>query len=66
MHDEFSHVYIVTGVLSIRGIGLFALPAGILGSGFYEEVRIRRQKPLTCPNCGHSVYAHPEQPKEER
>jgi len=29
---------ILTGVISILGIGLFALPAGILGSGFYEEV----------------------------
>lgn len=56
----------LTGLLSTMGIGLFALPAGILGSGFYEEVRIRRQKPVVCPNCGHPLHGHVEHPKEER
>ena len=38
----------LTGVMAIMGIGLFALPAGILGSGFIDEVQSSR----TCPNCG--------------
>ncbi len=55
----------LTGLLSIMGIGLFALPAGILGSGFYEEVRTRRHKAETCPNCGHRLHEQKvERPKE--
>ncbi len=38
----------LTGVMAIMGIGLFALPAGILGSGFIHEIQVQR----ACPNCG--------------
>jgi voltage-gated potassium channel len=38
-------------VIAVAGIGLFALPAGILGAGFLEEVQARRE-PRTCPHCG--------------
>ena len=31
-------------VIAVMGIALFALPAGILGSGFYEEFQKRREK----------------------
>jgi len=33
------------------GIGLFALPAGILGAALIEEVKGRG----TCPHCGKEV-----------
>ena len=37
---------LLAGVIAILGIGLFALPAGILGSGFVEEMnRKRRMRP---------------------
>ncbi len=42
---------IIAGALAILGIGLFALPAGILASGYVEEVQAIRGKP-TCPHCG--------------
>ena len=41
-------------VISVAGIGLFALPAGILGAGFLEEVQARRE-PRTCPHCGRPI-----------
>lgn len=41
-------------VVAILGIGLFALPTGILGSGFVEEIQARRESPL-CPHCGKPV-----------
>jgi voltage-gated potassium channel len=41
----------LSGTISILGIGLFALPAGILGSGFVEVHQRRRALPL-CPHCG--------------
>ena len=46
---------IVAGMIAIVGIGLFALPAGILGSGFLEEIQ-SRDKPLQiCPHCGEEI-----------
>ncbi|AFK01630.1 Ion transport protein [Emticicia oligotrophica DSM 17448] len=43
---------IIGGIISILGVALFALPTGILASGFAEQ--IRRQKPsIKCPHCGN-------------
>ena len=43
----------IAGVIAILGIGLFALPAGILGSGFLEELQHRRRSQVrVCPHCG--------------
>lgn len=40
-------------VVAVLGIGLFALPAGLLGSGFVEELQRKRSAAtLTCPHCG--------------
>ena len=39
------------GVISVLGLGLVALPTGILASGFAEEVQRKRGNP-TCPHCG--------------
>ena len=38
-------------VISFLGIGLFALPAGILGAGFLEELR-KKKGGSKCPHCG--------------
>lgn len=42
------------GVLALLGIGLFALPTAILGSGLVEAVQSARP-PQECPHCGHPV-----------
>ena len=47
---------LLAGVIAILGIGLFALPAGILGSGFMEEMNRRRQGPRRCPHCGGEIH----------
>ena len=39
-------------VIAVLGIGLFALPAGILASGFSEEAARRREGRPRCPHCG--------------
>lgn len=40
-------------VIAIIGISMFALPTGILASGFVDEIEQgRKAKELTCPNCG--------------
>jgi voltage-gated potassium channel len=41
----------LASVIAILGIGLFALPAGILAGGFAEELH-RNDRVATCPNCG--------------
>lgn len=43
------------GVIAVIGIGLFALPTGILASGFSEELSRKRGKQDTCPTCGQPV-----------
>ncbi len=43
--------------IAILGIGIFALPAGILASGFSEErerMRSERQQNV-CPHCGQVI-----------
>lgn len=47
--------HLLGGVIAIIGIGLFALPTGILASGFSEEISRRKQQGETCPTCGQSI-----------
>ncbi len=44
----------LSGVIAFLGIGVFALPTGILASGFVEELKKRHTKKstLVCPHCG--------------
>ena len=42
-------------IIAMLGIGMFALPTGILGAGFVEEIQKRRQGRLVCPHCGEEV-----------
>ncbi len=46
---------VVAGLIAILGIGLFALPAGILGSGFLEELQRRPSPTRVCPHCGEEI-----------
>jgi len=46
----------VGGVIAFLGIGLFALPTGILAAGFAEEVQKRRRRDArVCPHCGKEI-----------
>ena len=47
---------LLAGGIAILGIGLFALPAGILGSGFVEEMNRKRLGPRRCPHCGGEIH----------
>jgi len=54
---------VLGGFVAILGIGLFALPAGILGSGFVEEFQARRKRKdaeVVCPHCGNRLERDPE------
>lgn len=43
--------------IAILGIGMFALPAGILASGFAEELgkKYRKKAEYKCPHCGKDI-----------
>jgi len=44
---------LIGALIAVLGIGMFALPAGILASGFAEEfLRDERKK---CPHCGRAI-----------
>ncbi|MDW7668704.1 MAG: ion transporter [Bacillota bacterium] len=44
---------ILTSIISILGIGLVALPTGIISSGFIAEVQTKKE--TICPNCGEKI-----------
>lgn len=64
----YGDVYPVTGigkflscVISLLGIGLVALPAGILSSSFIDEFRNHHEKTpeeISCPHCGKNIHPH--------
>jgi len=43
--------------IAILGIGVFALPTGILGAGFVEVIQERKAhpQPSACPHCGKKI-----------
>jgi voltage-gated potassium channel len=41
--------------IAILGIGVFAVPTGILGAGFTEEVQRHRHPVKVCPHCGKDI-----------
>jgi voltage-gated potassium channel len=63
---------VMASIIAVLGIGVFALPAGILGAGFVEEMGQRErgpqtpsvafgvpQKPVRCPHCGKEISGTP-------
>ncbi len=44
----------LSGIIAILGIGLVALPTGIISSGFIETVKENRI-PHVCPHCGREI-----------
>ena len=43
---------VLAGITAVLGIGMFALPTGIIGSGFVEQIQKSKAKPTCCPHCG--------------
>lgn len=52
---------VIGGLISILGIAVYAIPAGILASAFTDELRKKRQEKQkakgkkTCPHCGKEI-----------
>jgi voltage-gated potassium channel len=45
---------IMAGMIAMLGIGMFALPTGILGAAFLEDLD-RHKKAQRCPHCGKEI-----------
>jgi voltage-gated potassium channel len=46
---------IFAGLSAILGIGMFALPTGILGASFVEEIQKQKAGRKRCPHCGEEL-----------
>ncbi|MGA0560074.1 ion transporter [Larkinella sp. VNQ87] len=47
---------LLAGITAVMGIGLFALPTGILASGFAEHIRSQKTvRKHHCPHCGKEL-----------
>ncbi|MGQ9814729.1 MAG: ion channel, partial [Candidatus Roseilinea sp.] len=42
-------------IVAVLGIGLFALPTAILGSGLLDDIQKKRKEQLVCPHCGRPL-----------
>lgn len=42
-------------MIALLGIGLFALPAGIIASGFAEKIKHEEKTVHVCPHCGRNI-----------
>ena len=58
----YGDVYPVTALgklfaslISIAGIGMFALPTGILGANFVAQIQKRKPDKRICPHCGTEI-----------
>lgn len=46
----------VSGIIALMGIGLVALPTGIIGSGFMDRLKSNKKGgEKTCPHCGEKI-----------
>jgi voltage-gated potassium channel len=47
---------VLTAVITLSGLAIFALPAGIITAGFLEEIRNMKEKKIhKCPHCGQVI-----------
>jgi len=45
----------LASIIAILGIGMFALPTGILGAGFVEAIQKQKGQTQKCPHCGKEI-----------
>lgn len=51
---------LVASLVFVLGLGMLALPTGVLGAGFVEEFQSRHRQPVRCPHCGKEIRVHDE------
>ena len=53
----------LAAVVAMLGIGMFALPTGVLGAAFVEQLQDRQRGPTMCPHCGKTIEGTEESPE---
>ncbi|MCD5425340.1 MAG: potassium channel family protein, partial [Methanosarcinaceae archaeon] len=43
------------GIIALLGVGMVALPAGILASGFADIIQKTKEDEIICPHCDRNV-----------
>lgn len=43
-------------IIAVLGIGMFALPTGILGAAFVDEIERSKEETRACPHCGKPIH----------
>jgi voltage-gated potassium channel len=58
MHPITPFGKVLGGLMAILGVSIFALPTGILASGFAEQIRGKRtdDEKIVCPYCGETHF----------
>lgn len=51
---------IMSGVIAIVGIGLVALPTGIISAGFINKVEKKKNANTVCPHCKKEIHPNDE------
>jgi voltage-gated potassium channel len=46
----------LAAIIAVLGIGMFALPTGVIGAGFMEEID-KNEKITVCPHCGKEIQS---------
>jgi voltage-gated potassium channel len=62
MHPITPFGKVLGGLMAILGVSIFALPTGILASGFAEQIRGKRNdsEKVLCPHCGETFLLEEE------
>ena len=45
----------ISGIIAILGIGIVALPTGIISAGFKDRLDRKRRRRKKCPHCGEKI-----------
>lgn len=58
----------LASVIAVLGIQFFALPRGIMGAGFFEELQKRSMEPKRCPKFWAEIECRllPSGPPEQK
>lgn len=46
---------LVAGFISLMGVGLVAIPTGLISAGFIEKLENQKREENICPHCGKNV-----------
>lgn len=46
----------LSSIIAILGIGLIAIPTGIISAAFLEKIKVKKDNCKMCPKCGSNIF----------